>query len=163
MRWSDPAACALIAALALCIAAGVAQAVRWLRRSLYLVTVDGLSMEPTLMPGDRLLVARPWSRFPRVGDIVIAPRPTAPDWAGQGAVVPVDGSRGWVVKRVAATAGDLLPDSLESFARLRGRSRVPNSGVLLLGDGRFSEDSRHWGFCPQQLIMGRVLCRVARG
>jgi nickel-type superoxide dismutase maturation protease len=45
------------------------------RRQLDVVEVRGRSMAPTLLPGDRLLVAR---LPPRVGDVVLAPDPRAP-------------------------------------------------------------------------------------
>jgi len=45
------------------------------RRHLDVVEVRGRSMAPTLVPGDRLLVAR---RSPRIGDVVLAPDPRAP-------------------------------------------------------------------------------------
>ena len=47
------------------------------RRWLDVVEVRGRSMSPTLIPGDRLLVAR-MSRSPRVGDVVIALDPRDP-------------------------------------------------------------------------------------
>ena len=45
-----------------------------LRSRLDVVEVRGRSMLPTLRPGDRLLVIRPW-RPVRVGDVVLAPDP----------------------------------------------------------------------------------------
>jgi nickel-type superoxide dismutase maturation protease len=46
------------------------------RRFLDVVEVRGRSMAPTLLPGDRLLVAR---LPPRVGDVVLAADPRAPE------------------------------------------------------------------------------------
>jgi len=46
------------------------------RRRLDVVEVRGRSMAPTLLPGDRLLVAR---LPPRVGDVVLAADPRAPE------------------------------------------------------------------------------------
>ncbi len=46
-----------------------------LRRRLDVVQVRGRSMAPTLLPGDRLVVAR---LAPRRGDVVLAPDPRAP-------------------------------------------------------------------------------------
>jgi nickel-type superoxide dismutase maturation protease len=46
-------------------------------RRLDVVEVRGRSMAPTLLPGDRLLVARSGGRF-RVGDVVLAPDPRNP-------------------------------------------------------------------------------------
>ena len=68
----------LLALLALAVA----------RRNLDVVEVRGRLMAPTLLPGDRLLVAR---LSPRVGDVVVARDPRAPQRE--------------LIKRVAA-AGD---------------------------------------------------------
>jgi signal peptidase I len=53
-----------------CLAAAIV--IAW--RRLDVVEVRGRSMEPTLMPGDRLLAVR-LGRPPAVGDIVLAPDP----------------------------------------------------------------------------------------
>jgi nickel-type superoxide dismutase maturation protease len=63
-----------------------------LRRRYVVATVDGLSMMPTLMPGDRLLVRRVAIRQVRRGQIVVVLDPAWPS--------------AWVVKRVAAVHGD---------------------------------------------------------
>ncbi|MEV8100269.1 S26 family signal peptidase [Kitasatospora sp. NPDC085879] len=136
---------------------------RLLRQRLYLATVRGLSMAPTLMPGDRLLVARPRRRPTKAGDIVIAPAPRAVAWAGQPTLRPTVDRTGWVVKRVAAVGGERVPERLRCFSGMREWETVPEGTVVLLGDGKHSEDSRHWGFCPHHLILGRVLLRMARG
>ncbi len=59
----------------LLVIAGAAAAAAW--RRLDVVTVRGTSMAPTLLPGERLLVAR-LSRAPRVGDVVLAADPRDP-------------------------------------------------------------------------------------
>ena len=51
--------------------------VAWARRWLDAVEVRGGSMAPTLLPGDRLLVAR-LARAPRVGEVVVAADPRDP-------------------------------------------------------------------------------------
>jgi hypothetical protein len=58
--------------IVLAIAAGAAA-----RRWLDVVEVRGRSMAPTLLPGDRLVVAR-LHRTPRVGEVVLAPDPGRP-------------------------------------------------------------------------------------
>ncbi|MEV5600779.1 S26 family signal peptidase [Streptomyces sp. NPDC052299] len=171
-----PGLAAVAGTAAVALAGASALTVRLLSRRLYLITVDGRSMAPTLMPGDRLLVVRPLPRPrprshtrrrarppARTGDIVIAPAPRAVGWAGQPALRPAADRADWVVKRVAATAGDRVPDRLRSSSGLRDRDTVPEGTVLLLGDGKHSEDSRHWGFCPDHLVLGRVLLRISRG
>ncbi|WP_354645358.1 S26 family signal peptidase [Kitasatospora camelliae] len=154
---------ALAGATAVALAAAATLTARLLRRRLFLVTVRGLSMFPTLAPGDRMLAVGPGRRPPRTGDIVVAPAPRTVGWAGQRAARTDDRDAHRVIKRVAAVGGDRVPERLRSFSGLRDRESVPEGTVLLLGDGRHSEDSRHWGFCPQHLLVGRVLLRVARG
>jgi len=63
-----------------------------LRRRYVVATVDGVSMMPTFMPGDRLLVRRVGIRQVRRGQIVVVRDPAGPS--------------AWVVKRVAAVHGD---------------------------------------------------------
>jgi nickel-type superoxide dismutase maturation protease len=64
----------------------------WVLRRVGRVEVDGESMVPTLLPGDRLVVVR--GLRPRAGDLVTVADPRAPQRV--------------VVKRVAAVAGGSL-------------------------------------------------------
>lgn len=104
-----------------------------------LVTVTGHSMVPALHPGDRVLVRRlRRSATVPVGQLVVARKP----WAGYSWTDPqpgpTDGAT-WLVKRVAA--GDAPPGS-----------------VILLGDNPVrSWDSRQWGPCPADRILGVVV------
>jgi signal peptidase I len=68
-------------AAAVAAATAVAFAGWRILRNLDAVEVSGRSMTPTLEPGDRLLVES-WTyrrRSPRVGEVVVAPDPRAPD------------------------------------------------------------------------------------
>lgn len=65
----------LLAPLVACLA--LLALLTWAARRLDVVEVRGNSMAPTLLPGDRLLVARA-TRPPRVGQIVLAPDPREP-------------------------------------------------------------------------------------
>ena len=105
--------------------------------------VEGDSMAPTLVPGDRVL-ALPRRR----GDV---PR---------GAVVVVaDPRRPWraTVKRVVALAGEV--------ADLGGEPDVvPPGHVAVAGDHRArSTDSRHYGPVPLALVRARVRWRLPGG
>ena len=101
-----------------------------LGRTLRRVVVEGGSMAPTLLDGDRLVVlARPWGppRVPLVGDIVAAPDPRRPDRV--------------LVKRV-------------------GRVDRAAGTVELLGDAPgASTDSRVFGPVPVASVVGRVVHR----
>lgn len=102
------------------------------------VAVKGLSMAPTLMPGDHLLV-RPARRLRRRDLVVVAD----PDAAGR-----------WVVKRVVALPGEAVV--------VEGRTLVAGDGIVLLGDNAAqSTDSRAYGAVSLDDVHGRVWYRYA--
>ncbi len=124
-----PAACVLAVVLA--------------RHRFLVVTVAGSSMEPTLVPGDRVLVRR-YRRAPaRVGDVLVFHEP-----GGQRAI-----------KRVAAVAGDAVPDSVRPVTG--GTDVVPPGMLVLLGDGIRSGDSRQWGFIPVDRVLGLMTRKLS--
>jgi signal peptidase I len=126
------------------------------------VTIKQVSMEPTLVGGDTVLVAK-WCRW-------------ATGW-GSGDVValraPDDGAL--VVKRIVATAGqrvglrdgrlavdgraapsDAVSDALDGV--YFGPVRVPPRTVFVMGDNRArSVDSRAFGSVGEDSIMGCVV------
>lgn len=102
------------------------------------VSVKGMSMAPTLLPGDHLLV-RP-SRRLRRGDLVVLADPETP---GR-----------WVVKRVAAPPGHAVV--------VDGRRLEAGDGLIVLGDNAAaSTDSRGYGAVPLEAVHGRVWYRYA--
>ena len=137
------------------------------------VRVEGHSMEPTLHPGEVLLVSR-WSyglqspffndylflwHRPQPGDIVVFQN-------------PLDGVL--VVKRCVALEGE--PIQVENdimhignttvrltsseAKRFAGYVSVPPGTIFVLGDNRaISEDSRVYGFIPISRLVGRVVFR----
>lgn len=121
----------------------------WVRRRYTAVTVYGLSMEPTLHDGDRVLVRRvPPARL-RVGDVVVA-RPGR-----------LSGSGGHLlVKRVAALPGDPVPESVSGRV---DETAVPDGALILLGDNAaVSWDSRTLGFFDVAVLLGRVERKLSR-
>jgi signal peptidase I len=132
----------------LAAATAIMAAVVTIRAHVVVVVVRGLSMAPTLQNGDRLVVRR--NRQPTVGAIVVVdePRPCRP---GQRP------STQWVVKRVAAVAGDPVPACVRSRVPL-----VPGGQLVLLGDNlEHSTDSRHFGFASTDRVLGVVVRRLA--
>ncbi|MPZ71653.1 MAG: hypothetical protein GEU74_00230 [Nitriliruptorales bacterium] len=102
------------------------------------VSVKGLSMAPTLLPGDHLLV-RPVRRVRR-GDMVVVRDPEA--------------EQRWVVKRVAALPGESVG--------VDGRMLHAGEGLIVLGDNPgLSTDSRSYGTVPAEDVHGRVWYRYA--
>ncbi len=120
MNWGHPArpfpplrrvaaGMALATSLALVIGAGIVRPRR--------VVVEGRSMEPTLAPGDRLLVAR--TRVLRAGDVVAVRDPRDP--------------RRVLVKRIGAVLEDgmvLHGDNPGASTDSRSFGPVPSSAVL---------------------------------
>jgi signal peptidase I len=130
----------------------LAVAVRWVVGRLVAVTVVGDSMAPAFADGDRVLVARTSPRRLRVGDVVVAWLPGMP-----GAIS--DRDRPWLVKRVAALAGDPVPatvsDAVGGDALVR-----PGQTVLLSDNADGSLDSRGLGYVSADLVVGRVVRRL---
>ncbi|MFK0258186.1 S26 family signal peptidase [Streptomyces sp. NPDC090445] len=152
------------AAAALAAAAVVAVGLRRLRRRLVVVTVQGLSMQPTYQPGDRVLVRR--GHVPGRGGIIVVERPAAdePHWAGPAAGLgcPTGGvdARAWLIKRVAAVPGDPTPAPQAATAACTA-PQVPADALYLLGDhARVSFDSRQFGFFPCDRVLGSVLRKL---
>lgn len=133
------------------------------------VTVDGISMEPTLYDGEQL-VARSLLYQPGRGDVVV-----------------VDGYTNYgepLVKRVIAVGGDvvdidfeagevyvngeLLDEPYISAPTMRSSDvtfplTVPAGDLFVMGDNRpYSKDSRNSeiGFIDQRDILGEVVLRV---
>lgn len=138
-------------AVVVALAAAAPGAAAWLLgRRFVVITVRGPSMEPAYRDGDRVLVRR--GARPRAGDVVVAEHPG----------VHRHGGREYLIKRVAAVAGDLIPRSgVPALARAPG-SRVPEGRLVLLGDNRpVSLDSRELGYFPAGRVLGRVLRPLA--
>jgi signal peptidase I len=157
-----------------------------LRRRVAVVTVSGDSMRPTFQSGDRVLVRRAGPGQLSTGMVVVIEKPAGaghwltplPRWPGR--------DREWMIKRVAAVAGDPLPalvqpelplpelplpelPLLTAVARRRltdpPGTPVPAGQLVVLGDnpgGSF--DSRVFGYCPAERVLGVVLrpLRTAR-
>ena len=122
------------------------------------------SMIPTLMPGDRVLVAKFWYHFtePKRGQIVVFK-------------YPLDPTRDFV-KRLIALPGDAVEikngvvyiDDVpleEPYVKNRDffsmeKITVPNGQYFVMGDNRpNSQDSRFWGFVPKSYMRGPAFFR----
>jgi signal peptidase I len=138
------------AVVAVAAAIGLA---RWLYA---VVTVYGSSLEPEHCHGDRLLARRCGVRRIRRGQLVVFAEPGLgrrhpARWTGAGRNV-------WVIKRVAATAGDTVPDALRPA--VGDVSIVPRQAIVVLGNSPDSRDSRHWGFIKASQILGVAARRI---
>ncbi|MEU5780508.1 S26 family signal peptidase [Micromonospora lupini] len=126
------------------------------RRRFVIVNVAGDSMVPSLVHGDRLLVRR--TRRFRAGAVVVAHHQEG------GRRVAVGGSLAsdWLVKRLVALPGDVVPEAVVPVVGERTR-RVPAGMAVLLGDHPDSIDSRRWGFVPLRDIEGVMVGRLRAG
>ena len=128
--------------------------------------IPSQSMEPTLRPGDQVLVDKRAYRdgSPRRGDLVAFTDPK---------------TRDVLLKRVVALGGDTVgiedgalvvdgrhvrepyapPDKIDSV--YFGPVRVPRGAVFVLGDNRAnSVDSRQFGSVPAPRLIGRAVARL---
>lgn len=124
------------------------------RNRLAVVSVRGESMAPTLNPGDRVLLLRT-KRLRRGRIVVLEPIGADLQWGTRPLPPPARGE--WLVKRVAALPGDLVPDAVARRLSLPEGARVPAGQVVVLGDGAISRDSRSFGFVPADRILGLAI------
>ncbi|MEA4900182.1 signal peptidase I [Desulfitobacterium sp.] len=120
------------------------------------------SMEPGIVPGDRILVNRQSYRLgaPSRGDIVVFAYPRDPSRSFVKRIIAVEGEtvelkdnqvfiNGQLVDEPYLKAGDYPPFGAET---------IPKDNVFVLGDNRRqSEDSREWGVLPHNYIIGKAV------
>lgn len=126
------------------------------------VIVENISMEPTLYPGNFVLVNRMayrWGGQTHTGDIVIFHNPQD---------IAVD-----YIKRIIGTPGDTVRAAdgiiyvngtalnepyISAPPDYTGEWTVPQDSIFVLGDNRNnSEDSHVWGFVPMSDVIGKAL------
>ena len=126
------------------------------------IRVESISMQPTLFPGDYVIVNKLAYRFsgmPGRGDVIVFRYPPDPD------AIPY-------IKRVIGLAGDQIhiadgkvyvngQQLIEPYLTLNtnrgGDWSVPPDQLFVMGDNRNnSSDSRAWGFVPLENIIGRA-------
>lgn len=108
------------------------------------VIVEGESMRPTLVPNERILICKAlWALGgPKHGDIVV-----------------LDTDNGFIVKRVAYVAGEVVPPGERPFDwPISPDYVVPPGSVYVLGDNLpASEDSRTFGPVRVDHILGKAM------
>ncbi|MEU4832731.1 S26 family signal peptidase [Streptosporangium sp. NPDC023615] len=127
----------------------------WLRRGLLIAEVSGASMLPSYRSGDRLLAVRRRPGGPlRAGQVILMRHPG-----------PTVKNR-WLVKRVAAVAGEPVPSDFKSDAISKEQTilpgdTVPEGHALILGDNQaHSMDSRQLGFVSLNDLVAVVTRRI---
>jgi signal peptidase I len=132
----------------------------WARHRWIVVAVRGHSMSPTLHDGQRLVARRlDRSLLPENGyarsDIVVFLPPAAQRAAMDAEALP------YLVKRVAAVAGDPVPDWVRVALGADSQTRVPPGKVVVAGDNAHSQDSRQLGYIDAEAIIAIVPLRGA--
>ncbi|NUR61253.1 MAG: signal peptidase I [Catenulispora sp.] len=134
------------------------------RRALVLITVSGSSMSPTYTDGEKLLVRR---SSPQVGDVVVFRHPQLSRSARKGSATAGATTRpdvDWMVKRVVAVPGDLVPEEfLRAVRAAEPQPVVPFGHLLVRGDNPRSLDSRHFGYVPAADVLGVAVRRRPAG
>ncbi|OFW67046.1 MAG: signal peptidase I [Actinobacteria bacterium RBG_13_63_9] len=127
-------------------------------------TVHQVSMQPTLLEGDRILLSRLTYHFrdPRAGDVVVF---HSPQNAGEDLVKRIVAVAG---DRVAIRDGDLYVNGTalaepyllnDDFGGTLQEREVPEGFVFVMGDNRDqSGDSRFFGPIDTDLIIGEAFC-----
>jgi len=126
------------------------------------IRVESISMQPTLHPGDYVIINKLAYRFtgnPDRGDVIVFRYPPNPD------AIPY-------IKRVIGLPGDqvhiadgkiyidgqqMFEPYLSATTSRGGDWTVPEGNFFVMGDNRNnSSDSRTWGFVPFENIIGRA-------
>ncbi|MDA8337280.1 MAG: signal peptidase I [Peptococcaceae bacterium] len=120
------------------------------------------SMEPTLMPGDRIVVGKA-DLFgqPKPGEVVVFHYPLDPRQDFVKRLIAVGGQTVQLRNSNLYINGKLVPEPYLppglTFADF-GPVTVPAGTYFMLGDNRNnSDDSRVWGYVKKNLVVGRVL------
>lgn len=139
--------------------AGVAAIAVAVRQRFVVVRVSGRSMLPTFQPGDRVIVQRGKRRSAQRGQVVVFEWPRNGRW--QTGRLPRPGQCEWLIKRVTAVPGDPVSEDV-AYQAGAVEGRVPDGMLVVIGDGRFSIDSRSFGFLPADRVLGVVVRRISK-
>jgi signal peptidase I len=125
------------------------------------VRVENVSMQPTLKPGEFLLVNRVAYKLgqPSIGDIIVFHAPGENDMDYIKRVVGLPGDQVRISDGLVYVNNQPLYEPYIAEApRYNGTWDVPPNEYFVLGDNRNnSSDSHMWGFVPHDDIVGRAL------
>ncbi len=125
------------------------------------VRVENVSMKPTLLPDERLLVSKLAYRFGEVerGDIIVFHFPADPSEDYIKRVIGLPGDRIHIRDgKVFVNGRELEEDYITAPIMYNGEWVVPPDSLFVLGDNRNqSSDSHSWGFVPLQNVIGKAL------
>ena len=127
------------------------------------------SMEPTLLPGDKIFVNRFIYRFrsPQRGDVIVFRYPEDPRRDFIKRLVAFGGETIEIANGKVRINGQIV-DQPEIFQKINYFNRgvygaaeaqitIPYDCYFVLGDNSSSSrDSRYWGFVPRKLLLGEA-------
>lgn len=124
--------------------------------------VEQYSMEPTLLPHDRVLVSKFIYRFrePHRGDVVVLRYPRNPARNYIKRVVGLSGEKIRIKDGKVFVNGQPMPETYINGHAMGdyGPFSVPADHVFVLGDNRNnSEDSRAFGPVKRELVVGQAI------
>ncbi|MEI8131504.1 MAG: signal peptidase I [Leptolinea sp.] len=125
------------------------------------VRVENVSMKPTLLPGEFLLVNKLTYKFSGMsrGDIVVFHYPPQPS---EDYIKRLIGLPGDTVEinngKILVNKQPLTEPYIMANPTYKGEWQVPSGSIFVLGDNRnSSSDSHIWGFVPIENIMGKAI------
>ncbi len=125
------------------------------------VRVENISMEPTLQPGEFILVNKLAYRLGDVdrGDVVIFHYPLNPSEDYIKRVIGVPGDEVAVQNGQVLVNGNALNEPyIMAPPHYNNAWTVPEGQLFVLGDNRnSSSDSHNWGFVPMENLVGKAL------
>ncbi|MCL4559984.1 MAG: signal peptidase I [Chloroflexi bacterium] len=125
------------------------------------VRVENISMEPTLMPGEFMLIDKIAYKIgkPQTGDIIVFHYPRNPSEDFVKRVIGLPGETVKVANGVVSINGKALVEPyIAAPPQYTGTWTVPANSLFVLGDNRNqSSDSHSWGFVPMYDVVGKAL------
>jgi signal peptidase I len=125
------------------------------------VRVENISMQPTLQPGELLLVSKLAYNLgePKHGDVVIFHAPNNPGEDYIKRIIGVPGDLVEVADNQVTVNGIVLEEPYIAASPVYiGTWTVPEDSLFVLGDNRnSSSDSHAWGFVPMDEVIGKAL------
>jgi signal peptidase I len=126
------------------------------------IRVESISMQPTLYPGDYVIVNKLAYRFkgtPERGDVIVfryPPNPEAIPYIKR--VIGLPGDQIHIADGKVVVNGQAVVEPYLVVSTNRGGDwTVPAGQLFVMGDNRNnSSDSRSWGFVPLENIIGRA-------
>lgn len=125
------------------------------------VRVENISMEPTLQPGEFLLVNKLAYRLGEAshGDVVIFHYPLNPNEDYIKRVIGLPGDEVTVQNGQVSVNGSVVDEPyIMAPPHYNNTWTVPEGQLFVLGDNRnSSSDSHNWGFVPYENLVGKAL------